>query len=113
VRTALGDYQRLATGGDETDDGEELGSVYTPEGDSLTGQINPDFNGYVPSSEEPDEGYLFTNWEHRPGAMTRVHLQQNGRNGTCGFSAWRISTFPPWKEPGSTASGPSLRGAPR
>jgi len=24
-----GDYQRLATGGDETDDGEELGSVYT------------------------------------------------------------------------------------
>jgi len=85
VRTALGDYQRLATGGDETDDGEELGSVYTPEGDSLTGQINPDFNGYVPSSEEPDEGYLFTNWEHRPGAMTRVHLQQNGRNGT-----WRV-----------------------
>ncbi|WP_435095089.1 alkaline phosphatase PhoX [Halorubrum sp. N11] len=85
VRTALGDYQRLAVGGDETDDGEELGSVYTPEGDSLTGQINPDFNGYVPSSEEPDEGYLFTNWEHRPGAMTRVHLQQNGRNGT-----WRV-----------------------
>ena len=85
VRTALGDYQRLAVGGESTDDGEELGSVYTPDGEFLTGQTDPDFNGYVPSSEAADEGYLFTNWEHRPGAMTRLHVQRNGQNGT-----WRV-----------------------
>jgi len=85
VRTALGDYQRLAVGGEATDDGEWLGSVYTPDGEYLTGQTDPDFNGYVPSSEADDEGYLFTNWEHRPGTMSRLHLQQNGKNGT-----WRV-----------------------
>ncbi len=80
VRTALGSYQTLATGGDPTDDGsgETLGSVYTPDGEYLTGQINPDFNGFVQSSENDDEGYLFTNWEHRPGTMSRLHLKRRG-----------------------------------
>jgi secreted PhoX family phosphatase len=81
VRTALGDYQEIAVGGESTDDGEELGSVYTPDGEFLTGQINPDFNGYVPSSDTDGEGYLFTNWEHRPGTMSRLHLKQNGKKG--------------------------------
>jgi len=85
VHTALGDYQQLAVGGEPTDDGETLGSVYAPDGEFLTGQTDPDFNGYVPSSDATDEGYLFTNWEHRPGTMTRLHLQRNGRNGT-----WRV-----------------------
>ena len=78
VRTALGSYQTLARGGDPTDDGEELGSVYTTDGEYLTGRTNPDFNGFVPSSESEDEGYLFTNWEHRPGTMSRLHLQRRG-----------------------------------
>ncbi|MDY7081493.1 MAG: DUF839 domain-containing protein, partial [Halobacteria archaeon] len=78
VRTALGSYQTLARGGDRTDDGEELGSVYTPDGDYLTGRINPDFNGFVQSSTNRDEGYLFTNWEHRPGTMSRMHLKRRG-----------------------------------
>lgn len=80
VRTALGDYQRLAVGGEPTDDGEELGSVYTPEGEVLTGQINPDFNGYVPSSEVADEGYLFTNWE-----VARVEVHWD-RERSCPFT---------------------------
>jgi secreted PhoX family phosphatase len=47
VRTAVGDYQRLARGGKSTDDGEELGSVYTPDGEFLVGQTHPDFNGFA------------------------------------------------------------------
>ncbi|QLG60926.1 alkaline phosphatase PhoX [Halorarum salinum] len=78
VRTALGSYQTLARGGDPTDDGEELGSVYTPDDEYLTGRINPDFNGFVRSSEDDDEGYLFTNWEHRPGTMSRLRLKRRG-----------------------------------
>lgn len=81
VRTALGGYQRLARGGDPTDDGRELGTVYAPDGEVLAGQINPDFNGFVQSSEHPAEGYLFTNWEHRPGPMSRLHLRREGANG--------------------------------
>jgi len=81
VRTAVGDYQRLARGGESTGDGEELGSVYTPDGEFLVGQTHPDFNGFIPSSEVDVEGYLFTNWEHWPGTMSRLHLRQTGRNG--------------------------------
>lgn len=40
---------------------------------------DPDFNGWIPVSE--NEGYLFTNWEDRPGGMSRLHLMrdQDGR----------------------------------
>jgi len=82
VRTAVGDYQRLAVGGDPTSDGEELGSIYTPDGEFLVGQISPDFNGYIPSTTADDEGYLFTNWEHWPGTMSRLHLKQSGQTGS-------------------------------
>jgi secreted PhoX family phosphatase len=75
VRTALGDYQRLAIGGEPMGNGEALGSVYTPDGEFLVGQISPDFNGYIPASDADNEGYLFTNWEHWPGAVSRLHLK--------------------------------------
>jgi len=113
VRTAVGDYQRLARGGDPTGDGEALGSVYTPDGDYLTGQTHPDFNGFVPSTTAADEGYLFTNWEHWPGTVSRLHLKQRGRNGrwevldseNLDFSAvegtWQncFGTVSPWDTP--------------
>jgi secreted PhoX family phosphatase len=78
VRTALGSYQNLARGGDLTDDEKELGAVYTPDDEFVTGKIDPDFNGFVQSSTSEDEGYLFTNWEHRPGAMSRLRLKRRG-----------------------------------
>lgn len=87
VRTAVGRYQELARGGDATDDGRELGMVYDPDGEALTGGINPDFNGFVPAPDAvgDEAGYLFTNWEHRPGGVSRLHLVRNGRNGP-----WRV-----------------------
>lgn len=78
VRTALGDYQILGQGGDETVDGQDLGLQYTPDGEGVTRTAMPDFNGFVPIEDSNDEGYLFTNWEHRPGGMTRLHLQREG-----------------------------------
>lgn len=77
VRTARGTYKILANGMDETDDGEPLGAALAPDGEPLTDADNPDYNGYVPASD--DEGYLFTNWENRPGMMSRLHVEQTGR----------------------------------
>ena len=113
VRTALGDYQHLAYGGDSTGDGETLGSVYTPDGEFLVGQTHPDFNGFVPSSESDNEGYLFTNWEHWPGTMSRLRIKKFGFSGrwivydkeNLDFSAvegtWQncFGTVSPWGTP--------------
>ncbi|WP_435195887.1 alkaline phosphatase PhoX [Natronomonas sp. EA1] len=76
VRTAFGTYNVLRNGGEETDDGEPLGIPTGPDGEPLTDGNNPDFNGYIPVSE--NEGYLFTNWETRPGMMSRLHLERDG-----------------------------------
>lgn len=87
VRTAVGRYQEFARGGDPTAGGRELGMVYDPDGAALTGGINPDFNGFVPSPDADSEesGFLFTNWEHRPGGVSRLHLVRDGRDGP-----WRV-----------------------
>ncbi|QLG61241.1 PhoX family protein [Halorarum salinum] len=76
VRTAAGTYRMLASGGDPTDDGARLGVPYSPDGTELTDGNAPDFNGFVPSSDAADEGYLFTNWESRPGMVSRLHLRR-------------------------------------
>ncbi|WP_336360247.1 alkaline phosphatase PhoX [Haladaptatus sp. ZSTT2] len=87
VRTARGSYEFLAHGGEKLSNGELLGIPTSPEGEPLTEGMNPDFNGFVPVAERsgrgqtPErEGYLFTNWEARPGAMTRLHLKQRGNH---------------------------------
>ena len=84
VRTAHGDYQVLAEGGDETADGERLGTPYTADGDPMTDSANPDFNGFVPA-DDADEGYLFTNWETQPGMVSRLHVAQSRDTGY-----WRV-----------------------
>lgn len=76
VRTAAGSYRVLANGGDPTDDDAGFGVPYSPDGEALSDANYPDFNGFVPSSAAPDEGYLFTNWESRPGMVSRLHLRR-------------------------------------
>ena len=76
VHTAAGTYRVLASGGDPTDDDAPLGVPTSPDGEELSDATLPDFNGFVPSSTAPDEGYLFTNWESRPGLMSRLHLRR-------------------------------------
>ena len=89
VHTAAGDYQVLANGRDETDDGEDLGVPYSPDGEALTNANTPDFNGFVPG-DHPNEGYLFTNWETRPGMVSRLHLQMKGRQGNNQNHDWEV-----------------------
>ncbi len=89
VHTAAGEYQPLANGGDETDDGEGLGIPYSSDGNALTSANNPDFNGFVPA-DHPNEGYLFSNWEARPGMVSRLHLRMKGRRGNSQNHQWEV-----------------------
>lgn len=86
VATAWGDYQVLAAGRDETADGEQLGVAYSPDGTPLTDASMPDANVYVPDNSASgaggsagsggDAGYLFTNWETRPGMLSRLRVSR-------------------------------------
>ena len=77
VKTAKGNYQVIAEGGEETVNGEKLGVPYSSDGEPLTDAANPDFNGFVPADGSSDEGYLFTNWEASPGMVSRLHVTQS------------------------------------
>ncbi len=95
VRTAVGQHQALANGGDVTKDGSGLGIPYNQSGEPMTPGDNPDFNGFVPADrcakdaqsagKGSREGYLFTNWETQPGMVSRLAIRQRGRNG-----AWEV-----------------------
>ncbi|MFB6163009.1 MAG: alkaline phosphatase PhoX [Halococcoides sp.] len=86
VRSASGDYEMLFHGRDPIGDGSErLGVPQTPDGTDLTEfegssggyGLNPDCNQFVATNDDGTEGYLFTNWENYPGAITRVPLAQS------------------------------------
>jgi len=67
VTTSLGEYQILVQEGDF----DKMG-VIAGAGGVVKTSNDPDFNGYIPTGA--GEGYLFTNWEDRPGGMSRVKL---------------------------------------
>lgn len=67
VTTSMGDYQILVQEGDFG----TIGSIVGVAGEQFVSN-DPDFNAFVPTGE--GEGYLFTNWENRPGGMSRVKM---------------------------------------
>lgn len=81
VRVAAGDYEIL---------GQEeytyagalpfgLGVIVSADGSMTVKASNdPDFNAFVPANEQATAGYLFTNWEDRPGGMSRLKLRKAG-----------------------------------
>lgn len=83
MRVALGRYNVLGQQGKDWGGAPEpsgLGAINVKDGSATIRVSNdPDFNGWIPVSE--NEGYLFTNWEDRPGGMSRLHLMrdQDGR----------------------------------
>lgn len=83
VHVALGAYQVLARGGQPLAQGGALGVVRTVAGTPLTDGSKPDFNAYLPDRQG---GALFTAFESRPGAMTRLTIgrQQQG--------SWQVQT---------------------
>lgn len=68
VVTSLGDYQVLMQEGDKG----VAGIIKSIAGEELLISNDPDFNGFVPTSD--NAGLLFTNWENRPGGMSRAAL---------------------------------------
>lgn len=74
---AAGEYSVLGREGD-TFGGSlafGLGTIVNAAGDaSVKSSPNPDFNAYIPTNADGSEGFLFTAWEDRPGAMSRIAL---------------------------------------
>lgn len=79
VRTAVGSYQIIARGGD-TLGGQVpagLGTVLAADGTPITQSDDPDMNIFVPIAGTTGEGYLFTNWEDRPGNVSRMRIKKD------------------------------------
>jgi secreted PhoX family phosphatase len=78
ITTALGSYQVIAKEGDfDKAVPGGLGAIMSADSSKTLRQSNdPDFNAYVPLNDLGTEGYLFTNWEDRPGGMSRIKLMK-------------------------------------
>lgn len=77
VRLVAGEYQVIGSAGDTFTNQlpHGLGSITTSDGlTELKQSQDPDFNAFVPTSANGSTGYLFTAWEDRPGAMSRIEL---------------------------------------
>lgn len=73
ITTTLGEVTVLASAGDF--DG-AVGQIKAADGSVLTQANDPDFNAFIPTGA--NSGYLFTNWEDRPGGMSRMKLEKDG-----------------------------------
>ena len=80
---AVGEFQVIAREGEQADTVPGgLGAIMAADGETKIKQSNdPDFNAYIPTSDDGNTGYLFTNWEDRPGGMSRIHIAK-GDDGT-------------------------------
>lgn len=73
VKTSVGMYQVLLQQTDTMGDGTEAGDIIAADGATLLKNSNdPDFNGAV--SDGAGGFYLYTNWEDRPGSMSRIQV---------------------------------------
>ena len=73
VTTAVGSYQAIAQQGDALADGKTMGDIFAANGTTLLKNSNdPDFNGVV--SDGLGGFYVYTNWEDRPGSMSRIQV---------------------------------------
>ena len=91
VMTAVGAYQPLGQEG-QTFGGDlpfGLGAIVAADGLSAVAYSDdPDFNAYLPdptAAAGETRGYLFSNWEYRPGGMSRLHIEKDSGSG-----AWRV-----------------------
>lgn len=73
VLTAAGSYQVLAQQNDLLNDTNNMGDILAADGTTLIKNSNdPDFNGVV--SDGGTGFYVYTNWEDRPGSMSRIQV---------------------------------------
>ena len=80
VKTAVGSYQVLTQEDDTLDDGNNMGDILAADGTTLIKNSNdPDFNGVI--SDGGTGFYVYTNWEDRPGSMSRIQVDALGASG--------------------------------
>lgn len=70
VKSAFGKYQVLVQEGDF----DKIGHIAGSKGEIKVSN-DPDFNAFVRTGA--NEGFLFTNWEDRPGGMSRVKMTRD------------------------------------
>ncbi len=81
VNLAAGSYQILARAGElipEDVEGERFGQLVAVTGETLGICNHPDANMFLPTVEDGSEGYLYTNYECEPGAVSRLYIRFNG-----------------------------------
>ena len=80
AQVAAGDYQLVARVGEpipQAADGSSFGEITAlGTNKSLFFCNDPDGNMFLPTSEGGTEGYLYTNFECRPGGVSKVYLRQ-------------------------------------
>lgn len=82
VKVAAGKYQVLARVGEDIPNdiyGDRFGQVDRLDGSLKEVCNHPDGNMFLPVTASGDEAYLFTNFECRPGAVSRIYLRKNGK----------------------------------
>ena len=83
VSVAAGEYQILARSGEAIPGevfGQRYGQLTTVSGDTMGICNHPDSNMYLPTTEDGSEGYLYSNFECEPGAVSRIYIRNNGQN---------------------------------
>lgn len=77
---AVGNYQIVAQEGDDFAGALPfgLGAIVNVAGDAAVAlSDDPDFNAFISTSADSSTGFLFTNWESRPGAMSRLPVSKD------------------------------------
>ena len=108
VKTAVGTYKVLVQQTDALADGNTMGDILAADGTTVIKNSNdPDFNAAV--SDGAGGYYLYTNWEDRPGSMSRIQMSADYNTvtaeGMLDFSAvdgtWVncFGTLSPWGTP--------------
>ncbi|MBL0709923.1 MAG: cell surface protein, partial [Colwellia sp.] len=108
VMTAVGQYKVLVQQADALNDGNKMGDILASDGTTVIKSSNdPDFNAAVPDG---DGGYyLYSNWEDRPGSMSRIKISPDyatvTAEGMLDFSSGDgtcvncFGTLSPWRTP--------------
>ncbi len=81
VMVAAGEYQVLARVGELIPHdiyGQRFGQVNRLDGTLQNVCNNPDGNMFLPTNEQATEGYLYTNYECQPGAVSKLYIRNNG-----------------------------------
>jgi len=83
VTLAQGAYQILIQEGTTLASSNNVaGEIRTADDSAIIKQSNdPDFNAFISTNADNTAGYLFTNWEDRPGGMSRIELTKDSASG--------------------------------